>query len=450
MNEAEKEILEEPLAQQAHLPLEGVDEEAWIEVIRKMDQVYSDLLEYQVALEEKNRVLEETQKFVESVLGSMSDVLLVCDQYGKVLEANSALCQLVGRPQESLIGTPVSSLFHDADARARFDQSIGTAHCLQDWEAQLTDAEGQPIPVAFNCSKRHSPQGRPLGMVLIGRPIGELRRAYETVQHTLEQLQRTQQQLIHSEKMASLGRLVAGVAHELNNPISFVHGNVFALKRYLTRIATYIQSVDAATPATRMEELKQELRIGRILDDMPSLLDGTMEGAERCRAIVDGLKRFSVMDRDEELEFNLAEIVRRSVHWVDKASAHADFVVTLEIPDEIPVRGNPGHLQQVVTNLVQNAFDACVGANGSGRLVVSGTLTAGRVHLSFSDDGPGIAEAHLPHLFDPFFTTKPIGQGTGLGLSISYGIVEQMGGQLTAANGPDGGARFDLELAISG
>ena len=432
--------------------LDGVGETVWIDVIRKMDEVYNDLLQYEVALEEKNAALEQSHQFIESVLASMSDILIVCDRHGNIEEVNASLQRFTGRLEKDLKGTPVADLFADDASRARVAElfSPHRRDATHDVELSIATVEGAAMPVSINCTPRLSGVGKLVGMVVTGRPVGELRRAYHVLRQTHEQLKQTQQQLVQSEKMASLGRLVAGVAHELNNPISFVLGNVMALRRYAGRLHTYIEAVNACDCAhtPELEGLRQELRIDRILEDMAPLLDGMIEGAERTRDIVDGLKRFSAIDRQADEPFNLTEVVERAVRWVTR-SVPPKFEVVLDLPAELPMVGSSGQMQQVIMNLVQNACDA-MAETSAPRLEVRAQLGAGEVIvLTVADNGPGIPGEHLARLFDPFFTTKPVGQGTGLGLSISYGIVERHGGRLEAANRAEGGAVFTLVLPLA-
>jgi two-component system sensor histidine kinase HupT/HoxJ len=247
--------------------------------------------------------------------------------------------------------------------------------------------------------------------------------------------------------MASLGRLVAGVAHELNNPISFVIGNVYVLQRYARRLTDYLGAVHAETPLAERQRLRQELRIDRLLADLPELIEGTVEGAERTRDIVDSLKRFSALDRDQAQPFNLAQVIERSVHWVAKAASER-FRVDMDMPEGIAVAGSSGQMQQVLMNLVQNALDATAEL-AAPRLWITARGEGQNVVVTLCDNGPGIPPDLLPHIFEPFFTTKPVGKGTGLGLAISYGIVERHGGALTAANRPEGGACFTLRLPLA-
>jgi PAS domain S-box-containing protein len=308
----------------------------WLDVIRKMDEVYNDLLQYEVALEEKNATLEDTQQFISSVLTSMSDLLIVCSRAGTIESVNAALASLLGVDAISLHGRPVFDLFADEESRQRAGRLFAEPchQPVEDVEIQLKAANGSAIPVSLNCTPRYNGIGKMLGLVITGRPVGELRRAYQALRRAHEDLKTTQQQLIHSEKMASLGRLVAGVAHELNNPISFVYGNTVAMKRYAERLSRYLAAIHGEVPRDEREALRQELRIDRLLDDLPSLIDGTVEGAERTRDIVDALKRFSATDRDERRAFDLAEVIGRAVQWVGKATADP-FEVSLNLPEAI-------------------------------------------------------------------------------------------------------------------
>ena len=434
------------------VPPQGMDDAAWMDVIHKMDEVYSQLVTDEIELEKKNAELEQSQQFIFSVLSAMSDVLVVCDAQGRIEETNAAMCELVGRSEQQLRGTSLYDLLADdasvAATRAVLANRSATRRG-ESIELNLRGAAGDSVPVDANCTPRYAASQRRVGTVLVARPTAEIRRAYQELRTAHEALKRTQQQLLHSEKMASLGRLVAGVAHELNNPISFVLGNVHALSRYGERLREYLQAVHEGQAPAELQALRQKLRVTHILDDLPSLLEGTIEGAQRTADIVNGLKRFSAVDTETRQEVDLNKVVDRSVLWVSKG-APRELKLHWQPGPACAVIGNAGQLQQVVMNLLQNALDAMSErpdrATRLPELRIGIQDTPGHWVLQVDDNGPGIAPANLTRIFDPFFTTKPIGKGTGLGLSISYGIVEQHGGVLSAHNLPSGGARFEVSL----
>ena len=304
--------------------IEGMDEAAWVDVIGKMEEVYSQLVRDEIALEEKNTQLEQSQQFIFSLLTAMSDVLVACDENGRIEETNAALRELAGRSEEALRGRPLAELLAGDGDRERLRVALDNAPRRGSTiELELLDAQRQPVPVDFNITPRFSLAGQLVGHVFVGRPLGELKRAYHQLREAHEALKRTQQQLLHSEKMASLGRLVAGVAHELNNPISFVLGNVHALQRYTERLREYLAAIHAQAGADEQAKLRAKLRIDHLLADLPSLMEGTLEGAQRTADIVQGLKRFSAMDRGERSEVDLNGVIERatllanpSIAWV--------------------------------------------------------------------------------------------------------------------------------------
>ena len=436
-----------------HLPpedLEGVSEDTWLDVIHKMEEVYSKLVTDEVELEEKNAQLEQSQQFIFSLLSAMSDVLIACNQDGLIEETNAALCELMGRSEQDLRGVPVPDLLADAQSVQRWQLAMyhAASHEVAVVELNLRDAQGLPVPVDMSCTPRHNSTGRQVGRVLVGRPLGEIKRAYHQLREAHDALKLAQQQLLHSEKMASLGRLVAGVAHELNNPISFVLGNVHVLQRYGTRLGRYLEAVHQLDLPQPLRALRHELRIDALVKDLPSLMEGTLEGAQRTADIVNGLKRFSTASQGEVTHVELNAVVERAIHWVQKGTAPQFEIQWARAPD-CHVNGNAGQLLQVMMNLIQNAYDAASAEGDQApRMEISLQRDTANVYLHFADNGPGIAPEHLSRIFDPFFTTKMVGKGTGLGLSISYGIVEQHAGSLSAENLPKGGAQFTLTLPL--
>ena len=428
-------------------PGEG-GEAVWIDVIQKMDEVYSELVESQTELEEKNLRLEEAHDFIGSVLAAMTDVLIVCDAEGLIQQVNPALEAITDRRERDLIGLPIAGLFDDKsrDAVGSFLSELKNGGMAAQRDVSLAAPDSQKALISVNCTPRRDHRGRLVGMVLVGRPIGELQRAYRELDTAHQKLTHTQQRMLVSEKMAALGRLVAGVAHELNNPISFVFGNMYALKRYGAAITKYLSACNGKDMPKEMRAMREELKIDQVLRDIGPLVDGTLEGAERVRDIVQDLRRFSSNQEETPEVFNVTRLVRTAVDWVIKAQRMKPAVI-LDIPDRLEIRGRKGQLHQIIVNLVQNAADVLEG-NPEGEIVISGEKTGGDVVVRVSDNGPGIAPDRIDKIFEPFFTTKPIGAGTGLGLYISYNIALKQGGDLTAANRPGGGAEFTLKVPL--
>lgn len=429
--------------------LSDQSEETWVEVIRQMDRVYAELVDSQIALEEKNAELESAQEFINSVVSSMTDLLIVCDTDGSIQQVNDALLRLTGLSEDDLLGQPLTEVLKGRDVAIQetFLHHLHANEPFHDCEVLLRK-QSEPIPLSLNCSIRHDQKGHPAGLVLIGRPVGELQQAYRELDEALRNFEKAQRHLVSSEKMAALGRLVAGVAHELNNPISFVFGNMYALKSYGEKITRYLGAVTGDASPDELDRLQQELQIDRIAKDILPLVEGTLEGAERVSDIVQDLRRFSGNQVEPSEEFAIEPVIRTAANWVLRGAKDKPQI-EIGCPDDMVVTARKGHIHQVLVNLMQNALDA-LSQSPDARIVVAVSEACDQFLIEVRDNGPGISDAALDQLFEPFFTTKPIGQGTGLGLYVSYRLVDELGGRLSAKNSFDGGACLRLALPRSG
>ena len=260
--------------------------------------------------------------------------------------------------------------------------------------------------------------------------IAKLNEALEArVETRTRELRETQDQLMQSEKLKSMGQLVAGVAHELNNPIGFVHANIQLLDEYISRLLA--GSVDPS-------------ETDQVREAISKLLLRSREGTQRVKEIVQDLRTFSRMDQAEIEEVDLHQELNRTLALMAPRFKHG-VEVERDYGELPPVRCYPGQLNQVFLNLLMNAADAM---QGHGRVTVRTRLTETGVRLDFEDTGPGIEAELLSRLFDPFFTTKEVGQGTGLGLSISYSIIERHAGRIFAVSPAGGGAIFSIEIPL--
>ncbi len=278
----------------------------------------------------------------------------------------------------------------------------------------------------------------------------ELHQRHQQLEEAYLELARAQDQLVHTEKMASLGLLVAGVAHELNNPISYVHSNLDFIQDYTERLAGIIEaySTDGGSPDAparrRGDERKQVVKYDTTLKTLRELIVSSREGTERVKKIVLDLRIFSrtddvglvLADLHEGIESTLNLLAKQ---YQDRITIHRDYGY---LP---PVECYPGQINQVLMNLLQNAAQAIP---RRGEVWIRTEAEDGWIRIRIRDNGTGIAEEHLPRIFDPFFTTKPVGAGTGLGLSISYGIVEKHGGKIRVWSKIQEGTEFTVELPL--
>lgn len=426
--------------------LKQFSDDAWGEVLSAMDRTYADLVSYQEQLERQNAELQEMRTFFNAILTSVSDVLIVADRAGRIEQMSRSVGALTGRSERDGMGEPLSALFETRHQPLLETLLAGIRENRKSVqvEANLATATGFE-PLDLSIAPRFDERGRLDGFVLTGRPMGALRQAYAELSDSHDALKKAQTLLVRNEKLVSLGRLLAGVAHELNNPISFVYANAHALGRYATKFETYFARVQQGASREELIALRAELRLDRELANMREAIAGAHDGAERVRDIVADLRRLSSDGSGEKVAFDFAETVRVAASWVQRGMKQS-VALTMEPMQAALVLGRPGHVQQVVMNLVQNAFDALDGC-AEPQIRLSVTVEDDKAVLTVSDNGPGISDEQRAQIFDPFFTTKTVGRGTGLGLSISLKIAEEHGGSLTLCD-TDRGACFRLALPM--
>jgi signal transduction histidine kinase len=250
--------------------------------------------------------------------------------------------------------------------------------------------------------------------------------------------------------MASLGRLAAGVAHELNNPAGFIHGNMEILRECAVGIERLLSVYESASLpphiAEQVETIKEEIDYENTLTEMRSMITDCHSGAERIRDVVQNLRTFSRLDEAEYKKVALHEGIESTIRLLSRYYSSDRITLHRDYCDLPPVDCYAGQLNQVWMNLLANAAQA-IGHDG-GEVSIRTRLEGETVTVSVCDTGGGIAPEHLSQIFDPFFTTKPVGEGTGLGLSITYGIVERHGGTITVESRVGSGTTFTVALPI--
>jgi two-component system NtrC family sensor kinase len=277
----------------------------------------------------------------------------------------------------------------------------------------------------------------------------ELENSHEALKRAYLDLQSAQEQLIQTEKMASLGQLVSGIAHEIKNPLNFIYGNTGFLADYTQKLQNLVESFEKSPSlsAEDREEIlrhKEAIHYSFIKDDLKILIDNFAEGARRINTIVSDLRAFSRMDTDTISDVDVHASLEMSLNllrnqYKNRIEIHREY-------GDIPkIQGYSGKLNQVFMNLLSNAFHA---VQGNGDVWIRTRSSDGAVEIEIEDNGVGIPSENLKRIFEPFFSTKPVGHGTGLGLSISYGIIEQHQGNIHVTSLPGKGSTFVVRLPI--
>ena len=283
--------------------------------------------------------------------------------------------------------------------------------------------------------------------------VGELIKANRDLKELNSKLSDAQSKLIQSEKLASIGQLAAGVAHEINNPIGFIFSNFGTLEQYLEDLFQMLDAYEQAEASVsdgaalaRIRSLKADLDIDYLKEDIPNLMRESRDGIQRVRKIVQDLKDFSRVDARQEWEsVDLHAGIDSTLNIVNNEIKYkADVVKHYGALPEVQCL--PSELNQVFMNLLVNAAHAITAERGT--ITISTGVEGPNVWVEVADTGAGIAQENLKRIFDPFFTTKPVGKGTGLGLSLSYGIVQKHSGRMEVHSELGVGTRFRVTLPI--
>ena len=265
----------------------------------------------------------------------------------------------------------------------------------------------------------------------------------QRVQEQVRTIETAQRQLYQSEKLASVGQLAAGVAHEINNPIGFIMSNLGTAQLYVQRMADFGQQLHAEADVHAIVTAWQECKMKAMLDDFSSLLQESAEGAGRVARIVADLKAFSNVDRETEEIVDLNSVVQ-AVCNVAAAQFRQQASISLDLGALPMLRCRPGHLGQVILNMLRNAAQAM--SDRPGEISIATRARENEITVGIRDTGAGIPESDLPRIFEPFFTTREIGQGTGLGLTVSHDIVQAHGGRITVDSRVGVGTTFTIHL----
>ncbi len=402
-------------------------------------------------ISERKRILlrvEQDRKRLESALAEMSSMIQRVTNNGnggeifftlppdyepcwKMMDCGQKSCGCFGR--EPLQCWTISGTHCKGKVQGKFAQKINDCLACEFYQ----EAADDPV-VRIGIQFSHM-------MQIIEKKNRELQGAYD-------ELKATQSQFVQQEKMASIGQLAAGVAHEINNPIGFVTSNLGTLQKYTARVAEFLKTQAEIFPqeagddrGLRLAEVRKQLKIEAILEDLPSLIAESLDGVDRVRKIVQNLKSFSRIDQSDHSMADINQCLDDTLNIIWNELKYK-CTVKKEYGDLPQTLCYPQQLNQVFMNLLVNAAHAI---ETKGEIVITTRASETEITIAIADTGGGIPPENLNRIFEPFFTTKEVGKGTGLGLSITYDIVtKKHGGKIEVTSEVGKGTTFVVTLPV--
>lgn len=383
--------------------------------------------------------IEQLSRFYEVTLNTTAEGILGIDAGGAIDFANPAATRLLGWPSEELIGRAIGDILGTDSHRHQPEGIAG--------EAWFMRRDGEPFVAEFRVSPKQEEDTRQ-GAVMVFADISTRKAAERELQESnarlhaaLQALEATQRQLFQAEKMAAIGQLAAGIAHEINNPLAFVGANLRSMESYAVELLLAaeagVQRDDAHSSGAAA------LDLDFLRQDIPALCVESHHGIARIAGIVQNLRTFAQVDSYREWGLADLNVGLESAVNLIATEIGAGVEILRELGELPQIECQPGQINQVFFNLLSNAVRA-VGSHG--KIWLRSGRAEDEVWLEVADNGCGIAPEHLERLFEPFFTTCAVGQGMGLGLSVAYGIVKRHGGQLSVSNRAGGGSVFRVVL----
>ncbi len=386
----------------------------------------------------------------DGILRHLGSAVVLVDAAGDITFANPAAEQILGGMVD-LHGRPLRDFLEEDVGKKLLASALERGEATPGVETRIRRIDGFFVPIALSCGPVMGSEGQPSGAVAAFRDLSD---AQQWRAHVLQ-----------TEKMASIGQLAAGVAHEINNPMGFIHANLFQMTEYVadlrqiwSRAEVLLKAVngdDAETvhrAAAELSEVATELDVGFLLQDLAKAIRESQEGSERIRHIVQDLRDFSHHDTGERVLADINQCLDSTANIVWPMMKHV-VVLSKHYGDLPPVPCYPMQLKQVFMNLLVNAYQAIEEVvskrgGGMGTVTLSTAPHDGGVLVEITDTGTGIAPDHVDRIFDPFFTTKKVGAGTGLGLSTSFNIVRRHGGTMRVESALGRGTTFRIHLPL--
>lgn len=418
------------------------------------------------------------QKQIIEIVAQMGESILVIDTDARVSFVNGASLALLGYDRGELVGMPLGSIIEDENlVFFRALRQIMTKGPIRNFMLNCIAKGGERIPVAVNGSAyRDEITGKVLGMIIVARDMRDIcrlikeleeaktgleakvRERTKELEDAYTELKGAQAKLLENEKMASIGQLAAGIAHEINNPLAFLSSNIATIESSMNYFVQFIREYDAAfqsmlsngaalpAEAVKAVEMRKSLEIEYIIKDVQDIVRESLEGSERIKNIVADLREFSQVDSIQAGPLDINKMLDSTINHIP-GGLRARARITRRYGQVPEIIFNSGELNQVFMNILLNA---CQAVEDGAEVKVTTFLDGANVIAEIADNGCGIPPENLQRIFEPFFTTKAVGQGTGLGLSIVYNIVKRNGGEISVKSVPGKGTAFTLAFPLRG
>jgi two-component system NtrC family sensor kinase len=400
--------------------------------------------------------------FLQEVMDAIPDPVYYKNTEGVYLGCNAAFSEFFGKTAEDIIGRTLLDIMPESYSAQsiQIDMDILDSLGSVRFETELMRGDGKVRSALVSKAPFSNTDGSIAGIVgtfvdLTEQKVveSELLKSRIELEANHLKMREVQLQVFQQEKMASIGQLAAGVAHEINNPMGFITSNLITLKKYLERLVEYINAGDAAIESCssgeseKLKELRKRLKIDYITTDSSQLVSESTEGASRVRRIVQDLMSLSRLDKTEAIRVNLNESLETTLNVAWNEIRYITSI-NREFGDIPEIRCYPQQLNQVFLNILLNAAHAMEGREGS--ITIRTWCESNEAFVSVTDTGYGIPDDIRLRIFEPFFTTKEVGKGTGLGLSISYDIIKKHGGNISVVSKVGKGTTFTVSLPIDG
>lgn len=359
--------------------------------------------------------LKETHDYLKQILDNTPVLVITTDMESLVVSVNPAAEMDLGYSSEEIVGKPVSILYHSKEEREELMRRVIADKTVREYETKLIAKDGSNVPVSLTLSQLLDSDGKMIGTVGMSKNISQRKNLMD--------------QVMQSERLAAVGRLASGVAHEINNPLAVIG-----------EIAGYLQELREEDPYLKKEENFKEFDAG-----LPKII----KQVKRCRSITHRLLSFA---RKSEARVEISEVnaaMNEILPFWDKDVRMGFVRFHRDYQKDLPyVRIEEMQIQEIFINIIHNSIQALRSFKSGGNIWITTRERNGKVETTIRDDGPGISEEVKGRLFDPFVTTKPTGEGTGLGLSICYGIVKRYDGQISVESEPGEGAVFTITFPV--